>query len=122
MMNRKIIFIICFLVFGIGVGFVSVWYDNNTDTIFFFNIPGTLIGDGIYYRSIEVFGDPSSSQAHYSIPWVLRIPQVYVLASGLFWGLLGTVFSLFMKPMVIFWICAVYLVLLGILTIVSYVL
>lgn len=120
-MKRKIIYIACFLVFGVAAGFVSVWYHNNTDTIFFFNIPGTLFGDGIYYRSIEMFGDPSSSQAHYTIPWVLRIPHVYVLASGLFWGVLGTIFSLFFKPVVILWICTVYVVILGILTILSYV-
>lgn len=121
-MKRKLIYISCFVLFGIGAGFVSVWYYNNTDTIFFFNIPGTLIGDGIYYRSIEMFGNPFSDQAHYTIPWLLRIPQVYVLASTLFWGLLGTIFSLFLKPLLMMWICAVYLVLLGILTIVSYVL
>jgi len=120
-MKKKIIYIACFLLFGIGIGFVSVWFDNNTDTIFFLNIPGTVIGDGIYYRCIEIFGDPSSAQAHYTIPWLIRIPQVYVLASGLFWGLLGALFALFLKPKVMLWIAAVYVVILGILTIVYYI-
>ena len=121
-MKRKIILITCFLLFGIGIGFVSVWFNNNTDTIFFLNIPGTLIGDGIYYRSIEIFGDPSSAQAHYTIPWLFRIPQVYVLASGLFWGLLGTLFAFFLKTRVILWITGVYVLILVIITILSYIL
>ena len=121
-MKRKIIFIVCFLLFGIGVGFVSVWFDDNTDTIFFLNIPGTIIGDGIYSGSIRLFGDPSSSQAHYTIPWLLRIPQVYVLASGLFWGLLGALFAFFLKLRVILWIAGVYVLILVIITILFYIL
>jgi hypothetical protein len=120
-MKKKIIYIACFLLFGIGAGFVSVWFDNNTDTIFFLNIPGTLIGDGIYSGSIKLFGDPSSPQAHFTIHWLLRVPQVYVLASGLFWGLLGALFAFFLKLRVVLWIVGVYVAVLIIITTLSYI-
>ena len=121
-MKKKIIYIACFIIFGITVGFVSIWFYNNTDTIFMLNIPGTLLGDGIYYRTIESFGDPYSSQAHYTIPWILRVPQVYVLASGLFWGILGALLSLFLKLKTMLWIAVAYIVILGVLTILFYIL
>ena len=119
-MKRKLIYIACFLLFGIGVGFVSVWFDNNTDTIFLLNIPGTLIGEGIYSSSIKLFGDPSSAQAHYTIPWLLRVPQVFVLASGIFWGLLGMIFAFFVKLRVVLWIIGIYVLILIILAILFY--
>lgn len=120
-MKKKIIYIACFLLFGIGVGFVSVWFDNNTDTVFLLNIPGTLIGEGIYSSSIKLFGDPSSNQAHYTIPWLLRVPQVFVLASGLFWGLLGVIFAFFVKLSVVLRIIGIYVLIAAILTAIYYI-
>ena len=120
-MKRKLIYITCFLLFGIGVGFVSVWFDNNTDTIFFLNIPGTIIGDGIYSGAIRLLGDPYSSQAHYTIPWIFRTPQVYVLASGIFWGLLGAIFAFFVKLRAVLWIIGIYILILVILTVIYYI-
>lgn len=38
-----------------------------------------LLGDTIYDKAINVIGDPTSPYAHYTIPWLLRIPQVYSL-------------------------------------------
>lgn len=121
-MRSKLIYIACFLVFGIGVGFVSVWFDNNTDTVFFLNLPGTLFGDGIYHRSIAMFGDPASSQAHFTIPWLFRVPQVYVPASAVIWGVLGTILAFSLRPRAILWIAGVYVVVLGILAVIAYVL
>ena len=89
MKGQKIPFIIGFLLYGTLVGFVSIWFDQNSDTPFLLNIPGTLLGDAIYSLSIRFLGDPHSAQAHFTIPWILRIPQVYVPASIFFWGLLG---------------------------------
>ena len=120
-MKRKLIYIACFLLFGIGVGFVSVWFDNNTDTIFFLNIPGTIIGDGIYSGAIKLLGDSSSSQAHYTIAWIFRTPQVYVLASGIFWGLLGVIFAFFVKLRVMLWIVGIYVLLTAIITAINYI-
>ena len=117
-MKKKIIYIACSLVFGVVVGFVSIWFYDNTDSIFILNIPGTLIGDGIYTGTIELFGDPHSSQAHYTIPRVFRTPQVYVLASILFWGIAGTLLSIFLEPKITACIVPAYLIIAGILTIV----
>ena len=87
----KRIILIGFILYGIAVGFISVWFRQNTDSVFLLNIPGTLLGDAVYGFSINFLGDPHSSQAHFTIPWILRIPQVYVPVSIFFWGLLSAV-------------------------------
>lgn len=82
-----------FLIFGVLAGFavIGLW-PNDTSVIV--NFPASLIGDWIYQASIQYLGDPSSFQAHYTIPWILRVPQVYVLASLMFWGLIGLLVQL----------------------------
>ena len=82
-----------FLAFGIGAGFWAslAW---PLDSITLLNLPAALFGDALYQGSIQYLGDPSSSQAHYTIPWFLRIPKVYVLASIVLWGLLGLIAQL----------------------------
>jgi len=102
-----------FIIYGIAVGFISVWFRQHTDTLFLLNVPGTLLGDAVYGLSIRFFGDPHSSQAHYTIPWLFRIPQVYVPTSVFFWGLLGTIFAVFLKPRIIAWIMGIYVVTFG---------
>ena len=74
-----------FIIYGTAVGLSAVWFHQHTDMLFLLNIPGTLLGDAVYGLSIRFFGDPHSSQAHYTIPWLFRIPQVYVPTSVLFW-------------------------------------
>jgi len=110
---KKAIIMIGFVIYGIAVGFIAVWFRQNTDTVFLLNIPGTLLGDAVYGLSIRFFGDPHSSQAHYTIPWLFRIPQVYVPISVLFWGLLGTIFTVLLKPRIIAWITGIYIVVFG---------
>ena len=102
-----------FIIYGIAVGFISVWFRQHTDTLFLLNVPGTLLGDAVYGLSIRFFGDPHSSQAHYTIPWLFRIPQVYVPTSVFFWGLLGTIFAVFLKPRIIAWIMGIFVVIFG---------
>ncbi len=109
----KRIIIAGFIVYGTVVGFIAVWFRQNTDTVFLLNIPGTLLGDTIYGLSIRSFGDPYSSQAHYTIPWLFRIPQVYVPVSILLWGLIGTLFAVFLKPRIVAWIIGVCLAVFG---------
>ena len=89
----KIAILISFLIFGVlaGLATVQLWPRDNSVLV---NFLASLIGDWIYVESIRVIGDPSSSQAHYTIPWLLRLPQVFVLASVLFWGLLGLLVQL----------------------------
>ena len=98
-----------FVLFGLAAGFVAVWYHRHTDTMFLLNIPGALLGEAFYSLAIRWFGDPGSAQAHYTIPWLLRIPQVYVPASVVCWGLLGTLFAVFLKPRITAWIAGAYL-------------
>ncbi len=105
--------IIGFIIFGMVVGLISVWFRQNADSVFLLNIPGTLLGDAIYGLSIKFLGDPSASQAHYTIPWLFRIPQVYVSASILLWGLIGIVSAIFLKPRIVAWSMGIYLVVLG---------
>ena len=83
-----------FLIYGLAVGVLSVWWDGISDAVFLPNIPGVILGDGTYGLAIRYLGDPSSPQAHYTIPWVLRISQVYVPVSIIFWGLIGWVVQL----------------------------
>ena len=101
--------------FGTVVGLIAVWFRQNADMVFLLNIPGTLLGDAVYDLSIRLIGDPHSSQAHYTIPWLFRIPQVYVPASILFWGLVGTIFTVFIELRIIAWIMASYIMVFGIL-------
>lgn len=110
----KKIIISCFIVFGLIVGFISVWFSRNTDAIFLANIPGSGLGDLVYALSIRFLGDPNSAQAHYTIPWLLRVPQVYVATSIIFWGIAGTLFTILFKPKVIAWIMGIYLAVFGI--------
>jgi hypothetical protein len=110
---KKTIIMIGFIIYGIAVGFIAVWFRQNTDMVFLLNIPGTLLGDAVYGLSIRFFGDPHSSQAHYTIPWLFRIPQVYVPTSILFWGLLGILFTMFLKPRIIAWIMGIYVFVFG---------
>ena len=80
-----------FLIYGIAVGILSFWWWHyGGDNPFLPNIPGVFLGDEVYVLSIEYLGDPGSPQAHYTIPWILRIPQVYVPVSVLFWGIIGS--------------------------------
>ena len=110
----KKVIITGFIVFGAVAGLTAVWFHQNTDTMFLLNIPGTWLGDAVYNLSIRLFGDPYSSQAHYTIPWLLRIPQVYVPVSTFFWGVLGALFSIFLKPKMIALIMGLYLIMFGI--------
>ena len=91
-MKAKIL--IGFLIYGLVVGVLSVWWEGISDVIFLPNIPGVILGDGAYGLAIRYLGDSSSPYAHYTIPWVLRISQVYVPVSVIFWGLIGWVVQL----------------------------
>jgi hypothetical protein len=77
-----------FLVIGIVLGLVSVFLWPG-DLGVYLNLPGTAAGDWVYHSSIDVFGNPVSDQAHYTIPWILRIPQIYVIVSPLIYGAAG---------------------------------
>jgi len=94
-MKAKIL--IGFLIYGLVVGVLSVWWAGISDMIFPPNIPGVILSDETYILAIRYLGDPSSPHAHYTIPWILRINQVYVPVSIIFWGLVGLLFQLSYK-------------------------
>jgi hypothetical protein len=83
-----------FLLYGFIVGSLSAWWWGISDSILVFNIPGVLLGDEVYSYAIRIIGNPVSPQAHYTIPWILRVPQVYVPVSMIFWGLAGVLIQL----------------------------
>ena len=70
----KIAIVLGFLIFSVisGLGVVWRWPDDISVMVNF----------------------PASSQAHDTIPWILRIPQDYVVASLMFWGLIGLLVQL----------------------------
>lgn len=84
----KLVVVLSLLIFAIAVGFASIgtW---TKDISVLLNLPAVIVGDIVYQWSILVFGDASSFQAHYTIPWILRVPQVYMLTSIVLWGVVG---------------------------------
>jgi len=80
--------ILGFLVFGAVTGILTAWVWP-IDSGIYFNFFASFLGDQVYSLSIQYFGDPSSPQAHYTISWILRIPQVYVITSIVLCGLVS---------------------------------
>lgn len=103
--RRKLIYIACFVAFGVGLGFWSAWHDGLYDTPLLLNPPGYWIGVAFHGMWGRFVSD--------TIPWLLDIPRVFVLSSTLFWGIVGTLFSLFLKPKLIALIMGAYLVIFG---------
>ena len=79
-----------FLIFGVatGIGAALVW---PLDSCALVNLFAVLFGDWTYTAAIRFLGDPASAQAHYTIPWILRVPQVYVPAAVVLYGLMGAI-------------------------------
>ncbi len=69
-----------FLIFGLATGILAVLLWPHDSSVLP-NVFGVWAGDWAYVQAIERIGDPHSSQAHYTIPWVLQVPQVYVITS-----------------------------------------
>ncbi len=69
-----------FLSFGVAAGILAtvLWPNDSSGLV---NFPAVWLGDWIYVQAIGWIGNPYSNQAHYTIPWIFRVPQVYVLAS-----------------------------------------
>ena len=80
--------ILSFLVFGAVTGILTAWVWP-IDSSIYFNLFASFLGDEVYNLSIQFFGDMRSPQAHYTIPWILRIPQVYVITSIVLCGLVS---------------------------------
>lgn len=72
--------LLSFAVFGLASGLAAVWLWP-LETIVLSNVYGVIAGDWAYNTAISWLGDPYSANAHSTIPWPLRVPQVYVLSS-----------------------------------------
>lgn len=73
-----------------GIAVALIWPLDVSAVI---NVPGVWLGDWLYSHAIEWIGDPRSDQAHFTIPWPLRVPQVYVITSAGWCALLGLLLS-----------------------------
>lgn len=78
-MSRQAVFA-SFLTYGLASGILVVFLWPNDSSVLA-NIFGVWLGDWIYRQAIAWIGNPYSSQAHETIPWVLQVPQVYFSAS-----------------------------------------
>jgi len=67
-----------FLAFGVVTGLLAVWIWP-LDSSVYANVYAALLGDAVYRLAAAHLGDP----------WLLRVPQVYVVVSTALYGLLG---------------------------------
>ncbi|MGB7539473.1 MAG: hypothetical protein WBM17_13115 [Anaerolineales bacterium] len=79
---------VSFLLFGGILGLASAFLWPG-DVGVYVNVFGTAAGDFVYRTSIQAIGNPNSDQAHFTIPWILRIPQVYAWISPVPYGAIG---------------------------------
>ncbi len=80
MAHRRAV-VIGFTAFGLTSGTLAAWVwplDSATSA----NLYAVVLGDQVYHWAIRWFGDPHAAQAHDTIPWLLRVPQVYALAGA----------------------------------------
>ncbi len=82
------VLIVSFFLFGITLGLASalLW---PRDLGVYINILGTAAGDWVYRTAIAWIGNPYSGQAHFTIPWLLRIPQVYAWITPVIYAVIG---------------------------------
>lgn len=90
-----------FAVFGLLAGTFSGLVEHR-EGLMISNILGVCLGDEVSSYAINHLGDPYSPQAHYTIPWAFRIPQVYLFTSLVSYSIVGLViqaaYNMFKKP------------------------
>jgi hypothetical protein len=67
-----------FVTFGVVTGLLTAWIWP-LDSSAYASLYATILGDAVYRLAAAHLGDP----------WLLRVPQVYVLVSTAVYGLLG---------------------------------
>ena len=90
---RRQAMLVAFLACGAVAGVAAVWLWP-LETSATVNPLGVLLGDWMYAASIRAFGNPNSAQAHFTIPWILRVPQVYAVASVVVYGAAGALLGI----------------------------
>ncbi len=93
LLGRRVarLILVAYTLYGILVGLLTVLWLRSGGESYLPNLPGQILGEWAYDWAIAAIGDPTSSQARYTIPWILRVPQVIVPASVLVWGLTGLI-------------------------------
>ncbi|MFA5056052.1 MAG: hypothetical protein WC562_07780 [Dehalococcoidia bacterium] len=90
-----------FAVFGLFAGTFSGLVEHR-EGLMISNFIGVCLGDEVSSYAINHLGDPYSPQAHYTIPWVFRVPQVYLFASLVSYSIIGLIiqaaYNIFKKP------------------------
>lgn len=92
MKTKFLIIVTCYGVMSTFFSFFE-WPDEGIH--FILNLPGNLLSESVYVNSIELIGQQGSKQAHYTIPWILRVPQVIIPVSISFWIGLGVIIQIF---------------------------
>lgn len=82
-----------FTMFGLLSGLLATLYGHHEGQGIF-NIIGVPLGEEVYSYSIDHFGNPDSGHAHYTIPWILRIPQICFFTSTIIFSLIGLIIQL----------------------------
>ena len=82
-----------FALFGILSGTLAALHGLGEAEILY-NTLGVDLGYDVYEFSIDHLGNPHSAYAHYTIPWALRIPQVFLFTSAVVWSLFGLLLQL----------------------------
>lgn len=86
------ILIACVIV-GIVSGFLTVLLWPRLDSILYPNVLAFVIGEQIYAWATGSV-PPGTPSPHFAIPWILRIPQLFVLTSLLLLALFGLIVQL----------------------------
>jgi hypothetical protein len=90
--GQRVTMLLAFVVFGVFAGVMAAWvwpYDSSI----YPNLPAVLIADAIYNWAAREIAS-GSADAHSGIPWLLRIPQIYIWASTTLSGLLGLILQI----------------------------
>jgi len=93
--KNRLIFI-SFTLFGILSGLAAALY-GHSDGQAIFNALGVGLGDAIHPYLMEHFSDPNSAysaSSSYSIPWIMRTPQIVLFTSAISFSLIGLVVQL----------------------------
>lgn len=77
-----------FSVFGIGSGFFAT-LAGPSEIWYWFNILSVPMADQVYIWAAERWGDSQSAIRHFTVPWILRTPQVALFTSFAVWTLIG---------------------------------
>jgi hypothetical protein len=85
--SRISIFCSC-LVVGLLSGLLTAWLWPRFDSVTFPNTGASILGDQIYIWATGTV-PPGTPSPHNAIAWPLRIPQVYIFASVLLFGVVG---------------------------------